>query len=101
MAGIRVNISDLASTKQRRAQLPHDVPMERLIPALLVGWKPVFDEHGVPISYRLIFGDRVLRPDETLAEAGVTDDASLTLSQESKAATQLILPRPRPSSSFG
>lgn len=85
MAQTRVRISDLAGN-EHRALLPHDVPMERLIPALLAHLKrPVIDENGNPISYRLYAGNQPILPGQTLAEASVAEDALLTLTEESKA----------------
>jgi len=86
MAGIRVTISDVTGTDRNAAELPHDVPMQRLIPALLSKMgRPVIDQSGRPISYRMYFGDREIGADETLAEAGVTENATLILSQEAQA----------------
>jgi hypothetical protein len=86
MAGIRVTIQDATGTDTHRAELPHDVPMQRLIPALLTRLnRPILSPDGQPISYRLYHDGREIGQDETLGQAGVREDAVLSLSQEATA----------------
>ena len=86
MAGTRVTIRDTTGTATHRAELPHDVPMRRLIPALLTRLNlPMLGADGQPISYRLYHDSREVGQEETLQQAGVQQDAELSLSQEATA----------------
>jgi hypothetical protein len=86
MAGVRVTIQDTTGTDTHRAELPHDVTMRRLIPALLTRLNlPILGPDGQPISYRLYHDGREVGQDQTLQQAGVRENSSLTLSQEATA----------------
>ena len=87
MAGINVNITDVATNATRSAELPGDIPMTRLIPALTsrLGL-PITGPNGEPMSYRLQTEDgRMLNEDETLSSAGVQEGANMTLTAEMEA----------------
>jgi hypothetical protein len=86
MAGVRVVLSDATGTNNHTAELPHDVNMQRMIPALLTKLNmPIVGRDGQQISYRMYHNGQEIREDQTLAQAGVQDDATLTLSQEATA----------------
>ena len=86
MAGIRVRITDPTGTDTHEAELPHDVEMRRLLPALLTRLNyPVTGPDGAPISYRLYYDGRQILEEETLEQAHVATDATLSLSQEATA----------------
>lgn len=83
MAQVKVVIGTLGNLGQHRAEVPNDVPVRRLLPALVtrMGF-PVIDPRGQPIKYQLVLGtgeerDRMLGLDETLAEVGVREGDSL------------------------
>jgi hypothetical protein len=86
MAGVQVTILDATGTPMTRAELPHDVTMRQLIPALLsrLGL-PFVGPNGDPISYRLYHDRREIGQGQTLQEAGVREDSVLSLSQEATA----------------
>ena len=80
MAGVQVTIQDTTGTAARRAELPHDITMRRLIPALLTRLNlPILGPDGKPISYRLYHEGREVGQDETLRQAAVHDDANLSV----------------------
>ncbi len=86
MAGVRVVLSDPTGTNNHTAELPHDVDMQRMIPALLTKLNlPLISQDGHPVSYRLYHNGQEILEDQTLAQAGVQDNATLTLSQEATA----------------
>jgi hypothetical protein len=84
MAQIRVAILDPTGGKKTIVELPDDVPMNQLIPALVSSMNLTVQQGGNPISYRLDnpeTGER-LADDVTLAEAGVASGAVLSLFPE-------------------
>ena len=88
MAGINVVITDATGTQTHRVEIPHDVPMQRLIPRLvqrLGGDRPIIGSNGQLNSYRLYFANREIGQDETLADVGVSEGSTLTLSREGQA----------------
>ncbi len=86
MAGLRVTISDTIGHTTHMAELPHDVPMRQLIPALLTHLNlPVIGMDGQPISYRIYHDNREIAEEETLTQASVSEGSTLTLSQEAQA----------------
>jgi len=86
MAGVQVTIQDTTGTAARRAELPHDVTMRRLIPALLTRLNlPILGPDGQPISYRLYHEGREVGQDQTLQQAGVREGSVISLSQEATA----------------
>ena len=77
MASIKTIIYDPTGSKKTPVELPDDVPMRRLIPALV-------SQGANPITYRLdhqASGKR-LSEDESLADAGVVEDDILNLFPE-------------------
>ncbi len=84
MAQIRISILDHTGGKKTVVELPDDVPMEDLIPALVNSMNLPAEQGGNPITYRLDnpeTGER-LRDEETLANAGVEAEAVLSLLPE-------------------
>jgi hypothetical protein len=82
----RIRVQDPSGGEYADAELPADVEVSRLLPALVTRLGlPVMGESANPISYGLLFGDRPLTPDETLAAAGVRDDDTLILFTEADA----------------
>ncbi|HEX5228386.1 MAG TPA: EsaB/YukD family protein [Bryobacteraceae bacterium] len=78
----RIRILDSAGTEVR-ADLPSDVPVEKLLPAILEQLSlPGVAPEGGPLDYCVYYQDRPLRSEETLDSAGVLDDATLTLVRE-------------------
>lgn len=83
---VRVRISDTIGDQVWTAEVPSDVPMRRLLPALLTRLnKPVISRNGEPIQYRLFFQEKEVGKDETLEFAGVGQDSTLTLVPEAQA----------------
>jgi len=81
---IRIMIYDPMVEKRIPATVPEKAPMQTLIPALIDRInKPKKNERGDLISYMLQKrepgGIRQLRPNETLASAGISEDEELTL----------------------
>ncbi|HLX09253.1 MAG TPA: EsaB/YukD family protein [Thermoanaerobaculia bacterium] len=86
MAGVRVTIQDTMGTATHSAELPHDITMRRLIPALVTRLRlPILGADSQPISYRLYFDGREIGQEQTLEQAGVRDSSVLSLSQEATA----------------
>ena len=84
MAQIRIAILDHTGGKKTIVELPDDVRLEDLVPALVNSMQLPTQQGGNPITYRLDnpdTGER-LRDEETLAEAGVETDAVLSLLPE-------------------
>lgn len=86
MAGVRVTIDNTTGQPIYAAELPHDVAMRRLIPALVTRLGlPILGSDGQPISYRLYHNSHEIGQDVDLAHAGVVDGATVTLSYEATA----------------
>jgi hypothetical protein len=84
MARIRIALMDHLRGTKTQVEIPDDVPMNRLIPALVRRLGLPTEQNGQPVTYRLDnreSGERI-RDEETLAEAGVQDQATLTLLPE-------------------
>lgn len=84
MAQVRVAILDHTGGKKTIVELPDDVPMHQLIPALVSRMDLPVQQAGNPISYRLDnpeTGER-LADDETLADAELESGAVLSLFPE-------------------
>lgn len=80
---VRVFIEDHTGNKRREARIAASAPVRELVPALITALGlPATDPAGRPVTYYLVFGDRQLRGDETLAAAGVADRDTLTLVPE-------------------
>ena len=111
MAPVRVVIQDHTHSKKTTVELPDDVTMQRLLPALAARMGLPAQQGGNPIVYRLDQRStgRRLDDEETLRTAGVQSDELLTLLPEVTAASATIdeirisstetkvLPRRRPS----
>lgn len=84
MANIKVIIYDPTGSKKTPVELPADVPMRRLIPALVTKMGLPTTQGANPISYRLdhrASGKR-LSDDDSLTDAGVNEDDILSLFPE-------------------
>lgn len=84
MASIKVIMYDTTGSKKTPVELPGDVEMRRLIPALVTKMGLPSSQGANPITYRIdhrASGKR-LGEDETLAGAGVVDDDILVLMPE-------------------
>ena len=84
MASIKVIIYDPTGSKKTPVELPDDVPMRRLIPALVTKMGLPTNQGANPITYRLdhrTSGKR-LSDTESLSEAGIGEDDILSLFPE-------------------
>jgi len=84
MASVKVIIYDPTGSKKTPVELPADVPMRRLIPALVSKMGLPTNQGGNPITYRLDHRDsgRRLGDDDTLSGATVKEDDILSLFPE-------------------
>ena len=91
MARVQVALMDHLRGTKTQVEIPDDVPMNRLIPALIRRLGLPTDQDGQPVTYRLDnreTGERV-GDDQTLAQAGVKDQTVLTLLPEVTAGNYL------------
>jgi len=86
MAGIKVKITNEVGVATHRVELPHDVPVGKLLKVLpgKVNRPPLQDD-GRPIGYRLYHNNRELNQDQTLGQQQVHDDDALSLRAEATA----------------
>lgn len=84
MANTKVIIYDPTGSKKTPVELPADVPMRRLIPALVSKMGLPTNQGANPITYRLDHrsSGKRLGDDESLKDAGVQDDDILSLFPE-------------------
>lgn len=84
MAQIRVALIDHTGSKKTLVELPDDVPMDQLIPALVTSLNLPIQQGGNPVTYRLDHPTtgRRLADEETLANANIGADAILSLLPE-------------------
>jgi hypothetical protein len=84
MASLRVVIQDHTQSKKTHVELPDDVPMQRLLPALAARMQLPLQQGGNPIIYRLDHrrSGRRLDDEDTLRAADVQSDDLLTLLPE-------------------
>lgn len=85
MASIKVVVVDQTGSKKTPVELPDDVQMKRLIPALVTKMSlPVTNASGEPISYKFdhIRTGKRLKDDDTLASIGAQADDRLKLIPE-------------------
>jgi hypothetical protein len=84
MASIKVIVYDPTGSKKTPVELPADVPMRRLIPALVSKMGLPTSQGGNPITYRLDHRDsgKRLGDDDSLTAAGVKEDDILSLFPE-------------------
>ncbi len=84
MASVKVIIYDPTGSKKTPVELPGNVPMRRLIPALVSKMGLPTSQGGNPITYRLDHRDsgKRLGDDTSLDDAGVKDDDILSLFPE-------------------
>ena len=84
MASIKVIIYDPTGSKKTPVELPGNVPMKRLIPALVSKMGLPTSQGGNPITYRLDHRDsgKRLGDEMSLDDAGVQQDDILSLFPE-------------------
>jgi hypothetical protein len=79
----RIRLHDSAGAAMNMAEVPGDVPVEKLLPAIVEKLNlPKVAPDGRPVDYRLYYQDRPLPSEETLDSAGVVDDATLMVVRE-------------------
>jgi len=95
MAGINVTLREVATNTEHTVEIPRDIPMSRLIPALMARLElPITGPDGQQMSYRLQTEDgTVLQDNDTLNSVGVQDGATITLSSEQEAGDELYFGR--------
>ncbi len=84
MSQVKVIIYDPTGSKKTPVELPNDVPMRRLIPALVTKMGLPTNQGANPITYRLDHrssGKRI-SDDESLSDANVKEDDILSLFPE-------------------
>jgi hypothetical protein len=84
MASIKVIIYDPTGSKKTPVELPEDVPMRRLVPALVSKMGLPTNQGANPITYRLDHrsSGKRLADDDSLSDAGVVEDDILSLFPE-------------------
>ncbi|RIK15438.1 MAG: hypothetical protein DCC51_14690 [Anaerolineae bacterium] len=84
MASTKVIIYDPTGSKKTPVELPDDVPMRRLIPALVSKMGLPTTQGANPITYRLDHrsSGKRLGDEESLRDAGVKEDDILSLFPE-------------------
>ncbi len=84
MARARVTILDHVRGTKTQVEVPDNVPMNRLIPALVSRLGLPNAQEGQPVTYRLDNRDSGQRigDEQTLADAGVQEGAVLALYPE-------------------
>lgn len=86
---VQVTLEDHTGNTTREVKLEENVPISRLIPALIAALKwPITDNSGRPVTYHLSYNNRRLNGSETLTEAGVQTGETLTFLPEITAGTQ-------------
>lgn len=81
MAQLKVIIQDHTGSKKTPVELPDDVPMKRLLPALVTKMGLPTQQSGQPLTYRLDHkrSGKRLGDDDTLSSAGVQAEDVLIL----------------------
>ena len=84
MAQIRISILNQTGGTKTVVEVPDDVPMNQLLPALVTSLQLPFIQGGNPISYRLDNTETGVRiaDEATLCEAGVQAGTVLSLLPE-------------------
>jgi hypothetical protein len=84
MPQIRISIMDQIGGTKTTVEVPDDVPMNQLIPALITSLNLPVRQAGNLISYRLdnISTNKRLADESTLADAGVESGSIFSLSPE-------------------
>lgn len=91
---VKVTIANTLGIPISSAALPLNIPMERLIKALVRKLHhPLVTNEGQDIIYRLIHQGHEIPQNETLEQAHVGDGATLILSQEGEAGLNLSIAR--------
>jgi uncharacterized ubiquitin-like protein YukD len=82
MRVVSVVIEDVTGAKRQRADIPDDIPLKRVITALITKMKlPSVSPSGSPLNYQLHHkaSGRSLSESDTLANAGIRDGAVLKI----------------------
>ena len=89
MGQVRIVIQDHIGGKKTTVEVPDDVPMERLLPALARRMQLPLDVDGNEVSYRLDHPETGLRltSEVTLASSGIQNEDILTILPEMTAAS--------------
>lgn len=85
MGNVQVEVIDHTMSKRKRATMPDDVPIHRLLSVLITKMSlPTTDPSGQPVSYHLDHkqSGKRLREDQTLNSAGVKNGDVLRISAE-------------------
>lgn len=84
MAQLRISILDHTGGKKTVVEVPDDVTLDQLIPALVTSMGLPTQQGGNPVSYRLDNpeGGERLDDQDTLADAGIEADTVLSLFPE-------------------
>lgn len=85
MGQIEIEIMDHTGSKRKRARLPDDAPVNRLLSALITKMNlPTTDPSGQPMSYHLDHkqSGKRLRDEDTLNDAGVRPGDVLRIAAE-------------------
>ncbi len=85
MGQIDVEIMDTTGSKRKKARLPEDAPVNRLISVLITKMNlPAIDPSGQPVSYHLDHkqSGKRLREEDTLDKAGVKSGDLLRIAAE-------------------
>ncbi len=97
MGIVEVEIIDHTMSKCKRAQIPDDIQIGRVMSVLISKMKlPATDPSGQPMSYHLDHkqSGRRLREDQTLGDASVKDGDMLRISAEITAGAGRVGPAP-------
>ncbi len=79
---VSIEIEDVTGAKRQRADIPDDVPLKRVISALVTKMKlPTVSPNGSPLNYQLHHksSGRSLSESDTLASAGIREGAILKI----------------------
>ena len=79
---VSIEIEDVTGAKRQRADIPDDVPLKRVISALVTKMKlPTVSPNGSPLNYQLHHksSGRSLSESDTLAIAGIREGAVLKI----------------------
>ncbi len=85
MGQIEIELMDHTGSKRKRARLPDDAPVNRLLSALITKMNlPATDPSGQPMSYHLDHkqSGKRLRDEDTLNDAGVRPGDVLRIAAE-------------------
>jgi len=85
MGKVNVTIIDVTGNKEKKASLPDDAPVRRIVAKLVQMMQlPTTDPSGQPMNYKFHHksSGKQLTDDQTLSQAGVKDGDVLRLQPE-------------------